>query len=72
MPTFGQRLKELRLQKSLTQKDVADYLKITVTAYQNYEYDKREMGITSLTTLSHYFNVSVDYLIGLSDNPQRH
>ena len=72
MPTFGQRLKELRLQKSLTQKDIADYLKITVTAYQNYEYDKREMGITSLTILSHYFNVSVDYLIGLSDNPQRY
>jgi len=71
MPTFGQRLKELRLQNSLTQKNMADYLKITVTAYQNYEYDKREMGITSLTTLADYFNVSVDYLIGRSDNPQR-
>ena len=71
MATFGERLKQLRTSKSLTQKEVADFLEITVTAYQNYEYDKRDMNIKSLTALADYFDVSVDYLIARSDNPER-
>lgn len=72
MPTFGERLKELRLKKASTQKEMAEYLGISANAYQNYEYDKREMNIKSLTLLADYFDVSIDYLIGRSDDPTRY
>lgn len=68
MATFGERLKELRTRENLTQKQVADYLGIATNAYQNYEYNKREMNITTLSNLADYFNVSVDYLIGRSND----
>lgn len=72
MPTFGERLKLLRLEKKATQKELANYLNIATNAYQNYEYDKREMNIKTLTALADYFNVSIDYLIGRTDNPNRY
>ena len=71
VPTFGERLKQLRLEKRVTQREIADYLGIATNAYQNYEYDKRDMNIKSLTTLADYFDVSIDYLTGRSDNPKR-
>lgn len=72
MPTFGERLKQLRTEKNLTQKDMAIYLGIATNAYQNYEYNKREMNIKTLTTLADFFDVSIDYLIGRSDDPTKH
>jgi len=72
MPTFGERLKDLRVKKGLTQKQMAEFLNITSNAYQNYEYDKREMNIKSLTALADYFDTSIDYLIGRSDNEIKH
>jgi len=71
MPTFGERLKQLRKEKNMTQKELAEYLRMHTNAYQNYEYDKRDMSIKSLTALADFFDVSIDYLIGRSDNPQR-
>lgn len=71
MPTFGERLKQLRTGKGLTQKEIAEFLGIATNAYQNYEYDKREMNITVLRTLADYFDVSIDYLVGRSDDPAR-
>lgn len=71
MPTFGERLKQLRTEKGLTQKEIAQFLGIATNAYQNYEYDKREMNITVLRTLADYFDVSIDYLVGRSDDPAR-
>ena len=71
MPTFGERLKQLRIEKNITQREIADYLGIATNAYQNYEYDKRDMNIKSLTALADYFDVSIDYLTGRSDNSQR-
>lgn len=72
MPTFGERLKQLRTERKLTQREVAEYLNIATNAYQNYEYDNREMNIKTLTALADYFDVSVDYLIGRSDDPKRY
>jgi len=71
MPTFGERLKQLRMKKNVTQKELADHLGIATNAYQNYEYNKRDMNIKSLTALADYFDVSIDYLTGRSDNPRR-
>ena len=56
-------LKELRIQRKLTQKEVADFLQISRSAYTNYETDKREPDRETLLKLSEYFDVSVDYLM---------
>ena len=71
MPTFGERLKQLRIEKNMMQKELAEYLGIATNAYQRYEYDQRDMNIKTLTALADYFDVSIDYLVGRSDNPNR-
>jgi len=71
MPTFGERLKQLRKEKGLTQKGLADHFEMAVNAYQRYEYDERNMNIKTLTALADYFDVSIDYLVGRSDKRER-
>lgn len=72
MISFAQRLREIRISKKITQKSVADYLKIKETSYQHYEYGKREPNYETLVKLANFFNVSSDYLLGVSDDPTRH
>lgn len=62
------RIKELRLEKNLTQSQLAHYLKINQTAVGKYEREELEPNIKTLLQLSAFFNVSVDYLIGNSDD----
>jgi len=64
MSLFSERLIEMRKCKSLTQKQVAEYLEISERAYQHYEYGTREPNIETLNKLAGYFNTSVDYLVG--------
>ena len=64
---FPKRLKELRIKKGDTQKVLANYLEITFFAYQKYEYGSREPSFEILIKLCKYFDVSADYLLGLSD-----
>ncbi len=64
-----QRLKSLRIKKKLRQQDLADILGITVSAYGNYELGQREPDIATIIKLAEFFNVSVDYLLGVSDVP---
>lgn len=64
---FNERLKELRAEKKVMQKDVAEYLGLTQKAYCFYELGKREPSITSLIKLCDYYNVSADYLLGRTD-----
>ena len=71
MSILADRLKECRKNKNKTQKDVADYLGITECGYQNYEIRRREPKIETLNKLADYFDVSIDYLTGRSDNPKR-
>lgn len=58
------RLKELRNEKDILQKDVANYLNITTSAYGFYEQGKRTPDSETLTKLANFFEVSVDYLLG--------
>lgn len=67
---FKDRLKECRKNKGLTQKQMANLLKITERGYQNYEYGQ-EPNYRTLCALAEFFNVSTDYLLGRSDNPTR-
>lgn len=63
-----ERLKELRKKSKLNQKQVADVLGLTVSAYGNYELGQREPTIESLCKLADYYGVTVDYLIGHDSN----
>ena len=69
----NQRLIDLRIDKNLTQADMADFLKITRQAYNHYENGKREANNQTIIKLSEFFNVSVDYLLQNSDikNPYK-
>lgn len=71
MSVFSARLKELRYAKHLKQKDVADGSDITVRAYQYYESGKQEPSLVKLKNLAVFFNVSIDYLVGLTDNSEK-
>ena len=64
---FSQRLKKLRAEKGVVQKDVANYLNITTSAYGFYEQGKRVPDTEIMIKLSDYFNVSLDYLLGKTD-----
>ncbi len=67
---FGERLKEARKTKGLTQRQVAEEFGITKVGYQNYEYGRREPSIPVLCRLADFYNVSLDYLFGRTDEPQ--
>lgn len=69
MQKFAERLKELRFQNRYTQKQVADDLGMTFSALSQYENGKRTPKNDVLIQLAAYYNVSVDYLLGLEDNP---
>ncbi len=64
---LGKRLKELREERNLTQKQVAATLKINPVTYLHYEKAQREPPLILLAEMAAYFNVSVDYLLGLTD-----
>ena len=60
-------MKELRLSKNLTLKQVADAIGLTRNAISNYEANIREPSLSVLKSLCDFFDVSADYLIGRSD-----
>lgn len=64
------RLKSLRQQRGITQKSVADMLGITVPSMQRFEYGTARPKLENIITLADYFNVSIDYLTGRTDNPE--
>lgn len=70
MPNFGERLKELRSKNHITQKQLSIDLKLSERGIQSYELNERKPGLDALVALADYFNVSLDYLTGRSDNPE--
>ena len=60
------RIRDLREDSDLLQKDLAAMLGVAQTTYSNYEIGEREVPITVLIKLSDYYNTSVDYLLGLT------
>ncbi len=61
------RLKEIREDKDLLQKDIAKVLNIKQQQYSEYEIGKRLIPINYLSDLADYYNVSIDYLLGKTD-----
>ena len=62
-----QRLKEIREDKDLYQKDVAKIIHVTQQQYNKYELGINSIPIEKLAILSQFYNVSIDYLVGLTD-----
>lgn len=66
---LAQRLKKCREKTGLPQIKVAIYCDITEKAYQNYELGVHEPRISILMRIAQYYGVSIDYLVGLTDEP---
>ena len=64
---FSQRIKELRLSHSMTQLELAQQLGFTKAAISNLENRKKRPSLETLLLFADYFTVSLDYLIGRSD-----
>ena len=69
---FPERLKQIRLSKQVSQNKIATEIGISGTQYQNYEYGKKEPTLKNLIALADFFDVSLDYLSGRTDNPNSH
>lgn len=63
------RLASIRNEKKVTQQKVADFLGVSRSQYGHYETGHTSMDGDTLMKLSSFFGVSVDYLLGLSDDP---
>ena len=61
------RIKDIREDRDKTQKDIADLLYISQQQYSLYENGKREIPVSYLRTLAKFYGISVDYLLGLTD-----
>lgn len=65
MVDFGRKLKELRIQAGLTQKQLAERVKVTKSVISYYELQERYPSPEMLIKLANIFNVSTDFLLGM-------
>ena len=65
---YKERLKDIREKKAIKQEVIADYLKIHRGSYSKYEIENAIMPTKHLNALCNYFNISVDYLFGFTNN----
>ena len=63
------RIRDLREDADLLQKDIADYLSCTQVCYSHYETGKRDIPTEVLIKLAAYYHTSIDYLLGVTDDP---
>ena len=61
------KLKEIREQKNISQKQVAEYLNVKQNTYSQYETGKRQLPVDVLIKLAKFFNETTDYILGLED-----
>ena len=61
------RIKDLREDSDITQKELAEYLHIKQNTYSQYENGQRQLPIEVLIALAKYYHTSTDYLLGLTD-----
>lgn len=64
---YWERIEDLRLEHELTQQQVADILLCKREVYRRYEKGVRELPLSYAIVLAKYYDVSVDYLVGLSN-----
>jgi len=64
---YGERLKFLRKERKIPQKDLAELLGISIRGYQFYESENNEPNIAALVTLADFYGVTIDFLVGRTD-----
>ena len=72
MLKINERIKELRIKNNLTQKKLAEIIKVLDTTLQKFEYGTARPSLDTLLIIANYFDVSLDYLVGRTDNPDSH
>lgn len=65
------RIRDLREDNDLTQKQIAEYLMCDQSLYSKYERGEREIPLNLIIKLADYYNVSIDYLVGRSTKSGR-
>ena len=65
---LSKRLKELRIENNYSQQEIANLLEIAQVTYSHYELGRRSVTIQNLVKIAQIYNVSTDYLLGISDN----
>lgn len=68
---YYQRIRDMREDKDLNQATVAEILGISQSDYSKYELGKHMMGIDKYIILAEFYNVSLDFLAGLIDFPEK-
>lgn len=66
---IGERMKSLRQDRDIRQKEIAAALGLSRSAYSNYENGYNAVPLDILAALARYYHTSADYLLGLTDNP---
>lgn len=66
------RLREIREDRQLSQRQLAEILNVKQNTYSQYETEKRQIPVAMLVTLANYYNVSVDYLLCLTDIDEKY
>lgn len=66
------RLKEIREDSDIKQKEIADYLHIKQNTYSQYENGQRQIPIDALIQIAKFYNTSVDYLLGLTNTKEKY
>ncbi len=64
------RIRDLREDRDLKQRELAEYLNCSQQVYSNYELGQRDIPSDTLIRLSRFYGVSVDYILGLTDEPR--
>lgn len=70
MSNLNERLIQLKETNNILQKDIAKSVGLSLRGYQRYEYGEREPSASILLKLAEFYNVSLDYLVGRTDNPE--
>lgn len=68
MKTYIERIRELREDNDLKQKDIAKVLGTTQQVYSRYEKGENEIPVRHLIALAGFYNTSADYILGLTDD----
>ena len=66
------RVRDMREDRDMTQKQISQYLKIHQTTYSDYEIGNLNIPVDVLIKLAKLYETSIDYLVGLTDDPKPH
>ncbi|MBQ2942705.1 MAG: helix-turn-helix transcriptional regulator [Clostridia bacterium] len=70
--TWTERIRELREDSDMKQQDIANLLQTTQQVYSRYEKGINEIPVRHLILLARFYNVSLDYIVGETDNRKRY